>query len=129
MLLDPLANALSKIENYERARKREATVAPASKLISKVLRIMQEEEFIGEFEFIDNGRGGKFRVALQGKINGCGVIKPRYAVKRDGYEQWEKRYLHAAGFGLIIVSTQRGIMSHQRAMEQGLGGRLIAYIY
>ncbi len=129
MLLDPLANALSKIENYERARKREAIVAPASKLISEVLRIMQKEGFIGEFEFIDDGRGGKFRVALQGKINGCGVIKPRYAVERDGYERWEKRYLPAAGFGLIVVSTQRGIMSHKLAMEQGLGGRLIAYIY
>jgi len=129
MLLDPLANALSKIENYERARKREAIVAPASKLISEVLRIMQEEGFIGEFEFIDDGRGGKFRVVLQGKINGCGVIKPRYAVKRDGYEKWEKRYLPAAGFGLLLVSTPRGVISHRQAEEQGLGGRLLAYVY
>jgi small subunit ribosomal protein S8 len=129
MLLDPLANALSKIENYERARKREATVAPASKLIGEVLRIMQGKGFIGEFEFIDDGRGGKYRVVLQGKINGCGVIKPRYAVKRDGYEWWERRYLPAAGFGFLLVSTQRGVISHQQAEEQGLGGRLIAYIY
>ncbi len=129
MLLDPLANTLSKIENYERARKREVIVAPVSKLISEVLRIMQGEGFIGEFEFIDDGRGGKFRVVLQGKINGCGVIKPRYAVKRDGYEQWEKRYLPAAGFGLLLVSTQRGVISHRQAEEQGLGGRLLAYVY
>ena len=129
MLLDPLANVLSKIENYERARKREVVVSQASRLIGDVLRIMQEEGFIGELEFIDDSKGGEFRIALLGKVNGCGVVKPRHAVKRGEYEHWEKRYLPAAGFGLLIVSTQRGVMSHRQAEEQGLGGRLLAYVF
>jgi small subunit ribosomal protein S8 len=129
MLLDPLANALSKIQNHERARKREVVLAPASKLVKEVLRIMQEEGFIGEFKFIDDGKAGKFNVTLQGKVNGCGVIKPRYSTKRDEYETWEKRYLPAAGFGVLVVSTQQGVMTHKKAMELGLGGRLLAYIY
>jgi small subunit ribosomal protein S8 len=129
MLLDPLANALSKIQNHERARKREVVLAPASKPINEVLRIMQAEGFIGEFEFIDDGRAGKFRVALQGKVNGCGVIKPQYSTKRDDYEKWEKRYLPAAGFGVLVVSTQQGVMTHKKAMELRLGGRLLAYVY
>jgi len=129
MLLDPLANALSKIQNHERARKREIVLSPASKLINEVLRIMQAEGFIGEFEFIDDGRAGKFKVALQGKVNGCGVIKPQYSTKRDEYEKWEKRYLPAAGFGVLVVSTPQGVMTHKKAMELGLGGRLLAYAY
>jgi small subunit ribosomal protein S8 len=129
MLLDPLANALSKIQNHERARKREVILAPASKLINEVLRIMQAEGFIGEFEFIDDGKAGKFRIMLQGKVNGCGVIKPQYSTKRDEYEKWEKRYLPAAGFGVLVVSTQQGVMTHKKAMELGLGGRLLAYVY
>jgi small subunit ribosomal protein S8 len=129
MLLDPLANALSKIQNHERARKREVVLAPASKLINEVLRIMQAEGFIGEFELIDDGKAGKFNVALQGKVNGCGVIKPQYSTKRDEYEKWEKRYLPAAGFGVLVVSTQQGVMTHKKAMELGLGGRLLAYTY
>lgn len=129
MLTDPLANALSMIKNYENAHKREVTIAPASKLIGSVLRVMQQEGFIGEFEFIDDGRGGKFRIRLLGKINGCGVIKPRLAVKRDQYEKWEKRFLPASGFGALIVSTQRGVMTHASANEQGMGGRLLAYVY
>ena len=129
MLLDPLANVLSKIENYERARKREVVVSRASRLIGDVLRIMRQEGFIGELEFIDDSKGGEFRIALLGKVNGCGVVKPRHAVKRGEYEHWEKRYLPAAGFGLLIVSTQRGVMSHRQAEEQGLGGRLLAYVF
>jgi small subunit ribosomal protein S8 len=127
--MDPLANALSMIKNYENARKREVTVAPASKLIAEVLRVMQREGFIGEFEFINDNKAGKFRIALLGRINGCGVIKPRHAVKHDGYEKWEKRYLPAAGFGSLMVSTPKGIMTHEEAKKQGLGGRLLAYVY
>lgn len=129
MLLDPLANALSKIQNHELARKREVDIAPASKLIDEILRIMREEDFIEKFEFIDDGKAGKFKVMLKGKINGCGVIKPRYSTKHDEYEQWEKRYLPAAGFGILVVSTPQGAMTHKKAMELGLGGRLLAYVY
>jgi len=129
MLIDPLADTLSMIKNYENARKREVVVKPTSKLIADVLRVVQQEGFIGEFEFIDDGKAGKFRIALLGKINNCGVIRPRHAVKRDGYEKWEKRYLPAAGFGVLVVSTPKGIMTHAQAMEQGIGGRLLAYMY
>jgi small subunit ribosomal protein S8 len=129
MLMDPLANAMSAIRSYERARKREIIIAPASKLIGHVLRVMQQEGFIGEFEFIDDGKAGKFRIQLLGKINDCGVIKPRHSVKHDEYEKWEKRYLPAAGFGVLIVSTPKGVMPHKKALEHGLGGRLIAFAY
>jgi small subunit ribosomal protein S8 len=129
MLMDPLADGLSKMKNYEIARKREVVIEPASKLIADILRVAQHEGFIGEFEFIDDGRAGKFRIALFGKINNCGVIRPRHAVKRDGYEKWEKRYLPAAGFGLLVVSTPKGIMTHTQARDQAMGGRLLAYMY
>lgn len=129
MLMDPLANTLSLIKNYENARKREVVTAPASKLISNVLRIMQQDGFIGAFEFIDDGRAGKFRIELMGKINNCGVVKPRHSVKHGDYERWEKRYLPASGFGKLIVSTPKGVMGHLQAKEQGLGGRLLAFVY
>ena len=128
-MMDPLANALSVIENYERARKREVIISPASKLIGQVLRVMQQEGYIGEFEFIDDGKAGKFKVQLIGKINECGAIKPRHAVKREEYEKWEKRYLPAAGFGILVLSTPKGVMTHKQAREQGIGGRLLAYVF
>ena len=129
MPLDPLANALSRVQNCERARKLEVTVAPASKLIGEVLRVFREEGFVGEFEFLEDGKGDKFKIRLLGKINRCGVIKPRHPVKRDGYERWERRYLPATGFGILVVSTTHGVMAHSQAKERGLGGRLLAYVF
>jgi small subunit ribosomal protein S8 len=127
MLLDPLANALSKIQNAERARKKEVIVSPVSKLVREVIEIMQREGFVKGFELIDEGRS--FRVALHGRTNACKVIKPRYSTKCGEYEKWEKRFLPSADLGLLIVSTSQGVMTHREALERGLGGKLLAFVF
>lgn len=128
-LMDPLADALTNMRNNELQGNKKATIAPASKLIGRVLKTMQNEKYIGEFEYIDDGKAGKFLVELEGNINQCGVVKPRHAVKKDEFEKFEKRYLPAKNFGIIIVTTPEGIMTHKEAKEKGIGGRLLAYIY
>jgi len=128
-LLDPLANAMSIIKNAEFASKSSVVVHPASKTIAACLRIFQQSGYIGEFEYIDDGRSGKFKIQLLGRINKCGVIKPRLPVKWAEYQRVEKRYLPAANFGFFIVTTSKGIMTHNKAKEEHIGGRLLAYVY
>jgi len=128
-LLDSLANALSTIMNNEIRNKDECILHPASKLIGRVLRVMQQNGYIGEFEFIEDGRMGKFRVQLLGRINKCGVVKPRFPVKANGFEFWEKRYLPSKDIGLLVVTTPRGVLSHREAREKNTGGSLLAYVY
>jgi len=127
--MDPLANALSNILNHEVIGKQEVLIKPASKLIAAVLRIIQKAGYIGEFEYIDDGRSGKFKVQLLGRINKTGVIKPRYSVKKTEFQKWADKYLPAYNFGLLIVSTSQGLMTHHEAQRLGIGGKLIAYIY
>lgn len=127
--LDPLADAMSTLTNASRVGKRETIINIASKLIGKVLRILQEEGYVEEFEYIDDGRAGKYRVRLKGRINKAGVIKPRFSVKKDEFLYWEKMYLPAENVGVIIVSTNQGIMSHREAKKRGIGGVLLAYCY
>jgi small subunit ribosomal protein S8 len=127
--MDPLANALTNIRNNELQVNSSCTIAPASKLIGQVLTTMKDENYIGEFEYIDDGKAGKFLVELEGNINQCGVIKPRHSVKKDEFEKFEKRFLPAKNFGILIVTTPKGIMTHSKAKEMGIGGRLLAYMY
>lgn len=129
MLLDPLADALSTIKNAEMTGKPDCTLRPASKLIGNVLKVMKEKGYIGDFEFIDDGKSGIFKVQLKGKINKCGVIRPRHAVANTDFEKWEKRYLPAKGFGSIILTTPDGVMTHSEARDNGIGGELLAYVY
>lgn len=124
-----LANLFTTIYNNEIRNKKECLVIPASKLAGEVLRIMQKHRYIGEFEYIDDGRAGKFRIQLLGRINKCGVISPRFAVKKNDFDKWERQYLPAVGVGILIVSTPLGVMSHREAIEKGVGGRLLGYVY
>jgi small subunit ribosomal protein S8 len=128
-LVDPLSNALNTIYNNERRHKRECIVRPASKLMGQVLRVMQKNGYIGEFEFIDDGRAGKYRIQLLGRVNKCGVIKPRFAMKLTDIENWEERYLPSREVGVLIVSTPKGVVSHVDARSTRAGGRLLAYVY
>lgn len=129
VLLDPLANALSIIKNAESTGKHECTIDPASKIIGNVLKVMQDEGYIGEYEFVDNGKAGMLKVRLVGRINKCGVVKPRFAVGKTEMEQWEKRFLPARNFGTLILTTSQGVMSHYDAAKKGIGGEILAYVY
>ncbi len=129
MLNDPLADALATIKNAEMVGKRECMVKPASKLIGRVLKVMQDYGYIEAFEWIDDGKGGIFKVKLKGNINNCNVIKPRHAIKKGEFEKWEARYLPAENFGLLILTTNKGVISQHEAKKEGIGGRLLAYVY
>lgn len=129
---DTLANALTTLINTEARRKNEAVIWPASKLVIRVLRVMQKYGYVGEVEYIDDGRWGKIVVQLLGRINKAGAIKPRWSI---GYRelikmpQWLQKYLPSRDIGILIISTSQGVMSHREAIEQRIGGVLLAYVY
>ena len=129
MLNDPLADALSLIKNAEMKGKGTCTICPSSKLIGGVLQLLKEKGYIGNFERMDDGKAGIFQVELIGNINNCGVIKPRYPIKRDELEKWESRYLPAREFGFLILTTTSGVISQTDAKQKGIGGKLLAYVY
>lgn len=128
-MMDTLANGLTSIMNNEMRNKQECVISPASKLLGRVLRVMQLSGYIGEFEFIDDGRSGKFKVQLLGRINKCGAIKPRFSVGTTQFETWEKRFLPSRDIGVLVVSTSQGVVSHRKAKKKKIGGRLLAFIY
>ena len=129
MLQDPLNDAMATMRNAEAAGKTECLIRPASKLIGHVLKVMQDHEYIRSFEFVEDGRGTVYRVGLVGSINNCGVIKPRFAVRRTDLEKYEARYLPAQDFGVLILTTTEGVISQTKAKQIGVGGKLLAYVY
>ena len=126
---DPLSNALSGLNNAESVGHLSHTVQPASNTIGSILEVFYDRGYISGFEFVEDGKAGKFEVELKGAINECGPVKPRYSTGVDELEKWEKRYLPARDYGTLVVTTSRGVMSHYDAREQGIGGQVIAYVY
>lgn len=128
-LNNPLANALSTIMNAERVSKAQCVLYPVNTVIKKTLDIMNEQGYIGTYTEVKDSKGNVLKVNLLGYINKCNVITPHFAVKKDQYEKYEKRYLPSKDFGFIVVSTPQGIMTHEDAKKKSIGGKLLAYCY
>jgi small subunit ribosomal protein S8 len=118
-----------RIKNSEISGQRKCRIRPSSKLIGRVLKVMQEHSYIKKFEYVEDGKSGIFEVELNGNINNCGVIKPRFSVKRVNLEKYESRFLPAQDFGVLILTTTEGVLSHSSAKKLGVGGKLLAFVY
>lgn len=129
VLTDTLGDALSHILSYDKLGRKEVILNKTSKTITKVLDVLKGNDYIGTYEIIEDGKGNKIKLNLLNNINKCGVIKPRHKVKKIEFEKFEKRYLPAKGFGIILVSTSKGLMTNDEAKQKGVGGKLIAYCY
>ncbi|MBY8983680.1 MAG: 30S ribosomal protein S8 [Candidatus Lokiarchaeota archaeon] len=127
-MVNPLADTCCALKNAESARKKEVVITPASKIIQQILRIFQRHAYIGEFERYDDGRQGKFKIALLGRINECaGLMRLNYKINQ--FELLERRLLPAPGLGLIVLTTNEGIMTMKEAEEKHIGGQTLCYIY
>ncbi|MBS3065373.1 MAG: 30S ribosomal protein S8 [DPANN group archaeon] len=129
MMHDVLADMLARIKNAQVKGKTELTAQPVSKLGLSILDILKVEGYIDSYDYKDDKRGGVVTIKLNGKINGIGAVKPRYALKLDEFEKFEKRYLPAKDFGRLIISTSNGLLTHMEAKKKRKGGVLLAYVY
>jgi small subunit ribosomal protein S8 len=128
-LNNPVATAMSKIMNAENAKKLDVTLYPVSKIMERILGIMKKFDYIDDFKRIKYTNGDKIVVSLSGKINKCGAISPNISIQIKDFEKFEKRYLPAKDFGMLIVSAPIGLITHYEAKEKNTGGKLIAYCY
>ncbi len=126
MSQDTVADALNMIKNAKRARKEVVEVMKMSNLLIEILKIMKQKNAIKKYKI--NPKEKSVEVTI-GEISECRAIKPRFTVQKDEIEKYKRRYLPARGIGTIIVSTNKGLMTHEEAEEEGIGGSLIAYFY
>ncbi|CCF54981.1 hypothetical protein NDA11_002603 [Ustilago hordei] len=124
-----LNDALNSIVNAERKGKRQVLVRPSSKVVIKFLSVMQKHGYIGEFEEVDDHRSGKVVVQLNGRVNKCGVISPRFNVQLGQIENWVQQLLPARSFGFVVLTTSAGIMDHEEARRKHVAGKILGFFY
>jgi small subunit ribosomal protein S8 len=127
-MADHLADALNTIKTHEHVGLTTCTVK-STKLVGQILRLLKEHKYLKGYKLLENGRGGLFEVELDGRINDCGVIKPRTPVRRTELAVKEQQFIPGFGVGLLILSTPGGVMTNMEAERMRIGGRLLAYIY
>ena len=123
MSQDIVADALNEIMNAKKARKNEIIVDKNSKLLRNVLDIAKERGYL-DYSL----QGDKIKVELK-NLNEIKAVKPRYTVSVKKINGYVRRFLPAKNFGLLVMSTNEGLMSHEDAEEKNIGGCLIAYMF
>ena len=126
MSQDSVADALNMILNAKKARKEEVRIGRISKLLIEILKIMKQEGAIKKYKIESKDKA--IEVVL-GDFVECKAIKPRFTVKKENIEKYKRRYLPSRDIGTIIISTNRGLMTHNETFKTGIGGNLIAYFY
>ena len=122
--IDIIPNALNEIMNVKKKGRDTCIVKPASKLLIEIFNIMKEHGYI-DYK-IEKDKFEKIAVKIK-KLNECKAIKPRFYVKAGGIEKYARRFLPARNFGIMIVSTNKGLVTGEEMENKKIGGCLIAY--
>ena len=125
---DPIADALSKIDNAIRALNASVELKK-NKLLIQILEVLKKYNYVGSYEIVDDAKQGLIKVNLLGTLNKCRAVKPRYNIKVEEIEEFEQRYLPAKDFGLLLITTNKGLMTQFEAKEQNVGGAIVGYCF
>ena len=125
MSQDVVADGLNQIMNAKRVEKREIVIKRYSKVLVNLLEMMKAA---GHVDHEVNEEEGSVVVKLI-KLNECRAVKPRYYVGVDGIDKYLRRFLPSRNFGTLVISTNKGLVSHKNAVKNKLGGSVVAYFY
>jgi len=122
---DTVADMLTRIRNAQLARKQ--TVAmPVSKLKTAIANVLLSEGYIASVE----AEGLSLTLGLK-YYEGKPVIEQIKRVSRPGlriYKSKDELAPVKQGLGVLIVSTNKGIMTDRAARAAGVGGEVIALV-
>lgn len=130
-MTDPIADMLTRIRNALTVRK-ETVEIPSSKMKREIARIMLEEGYVKDVNFVEDGYNGKIVITLKYAEGNRSVISGLKRVSKPGlrtYSGAQEMPKVLGGYGIAIVSTNRGIMTDKQAKKQNVGGEVLCYVY
>jgi small subunit ribosomal protein S8 len=130
-ITDPIADLLTRIRNAQRAN-HDQLDCPGSKLKLEVVKLLAREQFIRDFQWIDDDKQGVIRVFLKYGPRREKVITDIQRVSKPGIRVYKNhtqlpRVLN--GMGMAIISTSKGLMTDREARRQHLGGEVMATVW
>ena len=125
MSQDIVSDGLNQIMNARRVEKKELVIRIYSKVLVNILEMMKVK---GHIDYEVNKKDKSVAVKII-KLNKCKAVKPRYYVSVDEIDRYLRRFLPSRKFGNLIISTNKGLLDHKQAIENKMGGSVIAYFY
>lgn len=129
-MTDPIADMLTRIRNAITAHK-ETVEIPASNMKKAIADILLSEGYVKNVKIIEDGYNGKIVITLK-YVNKKSVIGGLKRVSKPGlrkYTDVENMPKSLGGFGTVILSTNKGIMTDKQAKAANVGGEVLCYVW
>ncbi|KAJ4964976.1 hypothetical protein NE237_016825 [Protea cynaroides] len=124
-----LNDALRTIVNAEKRGKATANLQPVSEVMASFLRIMKDRGYIKNFQVSDPHRVRRISVELQGRVTDCRALTYRQDIKAKDIEDYRIRMLPTHQWGYVVITTPNGVLDHEEAIRQNVGGQVLGYFH
>lgn len=121
--MDHISNLITSIRNAELAGHTSLT-APFSNLSASVLKVLKENDYIKDYATKKVGGFDRLTISLPEPVT-------RHTYKRIStpgrrlYTPVDKIPIVLRGFGIVVISTPKGVMTGKQARKANVGGELM----
>ena len=127
---DPIADLLTRIRNAQQAHLPQVD-CPASRTKEAICKVLEEEGYIQGHSV--SGEAAERTLSIDLKyFRGQPVIEEIKRVSRPGLRQYrgkDELPKNRAGLGIVIVSTNKGVMTDRKARAAGIGGEVLCTVF
>ena len=130
-MTDSISDMITRIRNAHQAGHDRVEI-PASKMKMGVAKVLKKEGFVKNYKLIQDKKQGILRVYLKYTDENQPVIRGVKKISRPGrrvYRGFEDIPSVSGGFGVVILSTSKGILSDKDARSQRIGGEILCQVW
>lgn len=127
---DPIADLLTRVRNAQMAKLPSVSM-PSSKLKVAICGVLKDEGYIGSYAVKEEGAKRELSIDLK-YYQGKPVIEEIKRVSKPGLRQYkgtEALPRNRQGLGIVIVSTNQGLMTEKQARAAGVGGEVLCTVF
>jgi len=128
---DIIADALTRIRNSV-MRQHDTTTLLYAKIVEAIVKIMQEKGYVESYDVIEEAGKKNIKVVLKYDENGRPAINELKRVSKPGrriYKPANEIKKFKNGYGTIIITTNKGVLSNDEAHRQSVGGEVLCTIW
>jgi len=128
---DPVADMLTKLRNAGMAKHDDVDVLP-SRLKQEIAKILKAEGYIESFRVQPKDDKEVLHIVLKYDENERPVIHGMERVSKPGrrvYTGYKSMPRVYNGYGILIVSTSKGVTTGKKAKEEKVGGEIICSVW
>jgi small subunit ribosomal protein S8 len=131
MITDPIADMLTRIRNANQAL-HESVSMPSSGMRREIARILDEEGYIEGYSIAKGDVFDTLTVTLKYSTSRERVISGVKRISKPGrrvYARKDRPHKVLGGMGIAILSTSSGVVTGRQALEKGVGGEVLCYVW